>query len=116
MKRGDVVLVRVPHASGMRGKKRPSVVIQSDAYSGIVRTVALAQVTSNLLMANDPACLFIDVSTPDGQATGLTANSVISCLLFVTVYADEIDSKLGSLAPALLSKLDDCLKAALGLS
>jgi len=32
MKRGDVILVRFPHPSGQRGKKRPAVVVQSDAY------------------------------------------------------------------------------------
>ena len=35
MKRGDVVLVRFPHPSGMRGKKRPAVIVQSDAYATI---------------------------------------------------------------------------------
>ena len=32
MSRGDVVLVRFPHPSGLRGKKRPAVIVQSDAY------------------------------------------------------------------------------------
>jgi hypothetical protein len=64
MNRGDVVLVRFPHPSGQRGKKRPAVVIQSDGYASTVRTVVVAEVTKNLTMKNDPACLFIDVSTP----------------------------------------------------
>jgi mRNA-degrading endonuclease toxin of MazEF toxin-antitoxin module len=34
MNRGDVVLVRFPHPSGLRGKKRPAVIVQSDAYAG----------------------------------------------------------------------------------
>ena len=42
MKRGDVVLVRFPHPSGQRGKKRPAVVVQSDAYAGTVSTVVVA--------------------------------------------------------------------------
>ena len=41
MKRGDVVLVRFPHPSGQRGKKRPAVVVQSDAYAGTVSTVVV---------------------------------------------------------------------------
>jgi hypothetical protein len=78
MKRGDVVLVRFPHPSGQRGKKRPAVVVQSDAYASAVRTVVVAEVTKNLTMKNDPACLFIDVSNtsvgfptvaPSGNAT-----------------------------------------------
>ena len=65
MKRGDVVLVRVPHPSGQRGKKRPAVVVQSSAYASVVRTVVVAEVTKNLAMKDDPACLFIDANTAE---------------------------------------------------
>jgi len=90
MKRGDVILVRFPHPSGLRGKKRPAIIVQSDAYAGTVGTVVVAEVTKNLSMANDPACLFIDLSTPEGKATGLVHDSVVSCLILVTVYKDTI--------------------------
>ena len=33
MNRGDVLLVRFPHPSGGRGKKRPVVVVQADTYN-----------------------------------------------------------------------------------
>lgn len=71
MKRGDVILVRFPHPSGARGKKRPAVVVQSDRYRQAVSTLVVAEVTTNLAMAGDPACLYIDVATPEGKATGL---------------------------------------------
>ena len=116
MKRGDVVLVRFPHASGVRGKKRPAVVIQSDAYASKVPTIAIAEVTKNLSMADDPACLFIDTNSPEGRATGLVRDSVVSCLILVTVYADSIEKVLGSLSPVMLHKLDGCLKAALNVT
>ena len=64
MNRGDVILVRFPHPSGLRGKKRPAVIVQSDAYAGKVSTLVVAEVTKNLTLANDPACLFVEVSTP----------------------------------------------------
>ena len=115
MNRGDVILVRFPHPSGLRGKKRPAVVVQSDAYAGAVSTVVVAEVTRNLTMADDPACLFIDASTPEGRATGLVRNSVVSCLVLVTVYADAATQVLGALSPTMKRKLDDCLRAALGL-
>src|SRR4051812_3044597 len=70
MKRGDVVVVRFPHPSGQRGKKRPAVVVQSDAYASAVRTVVVAEVTKNLTMKDDPACLFIDLNTSERKATG----------------------------------------------
>ena len=90
MKRGDVVLVRFPHPSGQRGKKRPAVVVQSNVYAGAVRTVVVAEVTKNLTMKDDPACLFIDVSTPDGKAAGLLVDSVVSSLVLDTVYTDTV--------------------------
>lgn len=115
MNRGDVILVRFPHPSGLRGKKRPAVVVQSDAYTGAVSTLVIAEVAKDQTMANDPACLSIDTTTPEGRATGLVRDSVVSCLAIVTVYADAVDQVLGTLSPAMKQKLDECLKAALGL-
>ena len=115
MNRGDVILVRFPHPSGLRGKKRPAVVVQSDAYAGTVSTLVVAEVTKNLTMASDPACLFIDTSTPEGRATGLVRDSVVSCLVLMTVFANTGIQGLETLSPTLKQKLDGCLKAALGL-
>jgi mRNA-degrading endonuclease toxin of MazEF toxin-antitoxin module len=115
MKRGDVVLVRFPHPSGQRGKKRPAVVVQSDAYASTVSTVVVAEVTKNLTMRGDPTCLFIDLNTPEGQATGLLVDSVVSSLVLDTVYADTVVQVLGRLSTTLLQRFDDCVKAGLGL-
>ena len=112
MNRGDVILVRFPHPSGLRGKKRPAVIVQSDAYAGAVGTLVVAK---NLTMGGDPACLLIDTSTPEGKATGLVRDSVVSCLLLVTVYVDTVAQVLGTLSPSMKRQLDDCLKAALAL-
>ena len=90
-------------------------VVQSDAYASAVITVVVAEVTKNLTMKGDPACLFIDVSTPDGKTTGLLVDSVVSSLVLDTVYTDTVAQVLGSLSPTLLRKLDDCLKVGLGL-
>jgi mRNA-degrading endonuclease toxin of MazEF toxin-antitoxin module len=115
MSRGDVILVRFPHPSGLRGKKRPAVVVQGDAYAGVVSTLVVAEVTKNLALAGDPACLFIDTNTLEGKATGLVRNSVVSCLVLMTVYGDEVAQVLGTLSPAMKQQLDGCLKAALEL-
>jgi mRNA-degrading endonuclease toxin of MazEF toxin-antitoxin module len=115
MNRGDVILARFPHPSGLRGKKRPAVIVQSDAYAGTVHTLVVAEVTKNLTMASDPACRLIDTSTPEGRATGLVRDSVVSCLVLMTVYADTVAQVLGTLSPTLKQKLNDCLKAALGI-
>ncbi|MGO8752840.1 MAG: type II toxin-antitoxin system PemK/MazF family toxin [Thermoguttaceae bacterium] len=115
MNRGDVILVRFPHPSGLRGKKRPAVIVQSDAYAEAVSTLVVAEVTKNLTMAGDSACLFIDTNTPEGKATGLVRDSVVSCLVLVTVYVDTVAQVLGTLSPTMKQKLNDCLKAALEL-
>jgi mRNA-degrading endonuclease toxin of MazEF toxin-antitoxin module len=115
MNRGDVILVRFPHPSGVRGKRRPAVVLQSDAYAGVVSTTIVAEVTSNLTMAGDPTCLFIDVNTPEGKATGLVRDSVVSGLVIVTVYSDTMAQVLGALSDAMKQKLNDCVKVALEL-
>ena len=106
MNRGDVILVRFPH---------PAVVVQSDRYAGALGTLVVAEVTKNLAMASDPACLFVDTSTADGSATGLVRNSVVTCLVLVTVYTNNVAQVLGALSPSMQRKLVDCLKAALGL-
>jgi mRNA-degrading endonuclease toxin of MazEF toxin-antitoxin module len=113
MNRGDVILVRFPHPSGLHGKKRPAIIVQSDAYAGTVSTLVVAEVTKNLTMASDIACLFIDTSTPEGKATGLVRDSVASCLVLMTVYADMGTQVLGALTPTLKQKLDGCLRTAL---
>ncbi len=75
----------------------------------------MAEITTNLAIAPDPSSLLIEVSTPDGQATGLVQDSVVTCLHRATMSADRITKVIGKLSPAQLQRLDECLKAALGL-
>jgi mRNA-degrading endonuclease toxin of MazEF toxin-antitoxin module len=91
------------------------VVVQSNAYDQIIRTIVVAEVTKNLTMAADPACLFIDISSVDGQATGLKHNSVVSCLVLATIDRDRVDQLLGTLSATMSDGLSDCLRAALGI-
>ena len=115
LQRGDVCLARFPHAAGGRGKKRPVVVVQDDAYNHKLRHVIVAEVTTNLGAASDPANLLIEVATSEGQATGLKQDSVVTCLHLVTLSEDRVGATIGRLLPALLTKIDGCLKSALGL-
>ena len=115
MNRGDVLLVRFPHPSGGRGKKRPVIVVQADAYNKTLRTLVVAEVATNLAMASDPACLLIDASSPEGQATGVVQDSVVSCLLMATIKTDRVDQVIGFLSGPLKQNLNACLMAALEL-
>src|SRR5262249_22314242 len=113
--RGDVVLARFPHDAGTRGKKRPVVVVQSDVYNPELRHVIVAEVTTNVAAASDAANLLVEVSTPEGKATGLRQDSLVTCLHLVTMNEDRIGKMIGKLSASLLQKLNDCLKAALQL-
>lgn len=111
--RGDVVLTRFPHAVGVRGKKRPALVVQADRYNTTASHVVLAEITTNLLPVNDPAFVLIDVTTPEGKATGLDQSSLVSGLFLATVFGDRIERVLGKMSPGLMQKVDTCLKVAL---
>ena len=67
----------------------------------------------NPAMAGDPACPFIDAATPDGYATGVVRDGVVSCLVLVTAYADTLVQTLGRLSPAMQAEPDACRKAAM---
>jgi mRNA interferase MazF len=113
--RGDVVMTRFPHAGGTRGKKRPVVVVQSDVYNAKVRHAIVAEITTNLAAAGDPACLLIDVSTSEGKASGLAQNSVVGCLFLATVAETRISAPIGKLSATIMQQLDKCLKSVLAL-
>jgi mRNA-degrading endonuclease toxin of MazEF toxin-antitoxin module len=113
--RGDVAMSRFPHAGGTRGKKRPVLVVQSDVYNANVSHAIVAEITTNLAAAADPTSLLIDVSTPEGQATGLDQDSVVTCLFLATIAQDRIDPVIGKLSVAMMRKIDDCLKTAMAL-
>jgi mRNA-degrading endonuclease toxin of MazEF toxin-antitoxin module len=116
LNRGDVVMTRFPHASGVRGKKRPALVVQADAYNAKVGHLILAEITKNLTPAHDPVFVFIDITTSEGKATGLDQNSLVSGLFLATIFGDRIDRVIGKLSPAMMQKVDNCLKTALQLS
>ena len=113
--RGDVAMSRFPHAGGTRGKKRPVLVVQSDVYNARIPHAIVAEITTNLAAAADPTSLLIDVSTPEGQATGLDQNSVVTCLFLATITRDRIDPVIGQLSAAMMQKIDECLKMALAV-
>jgi mRNA-degrading endonuclease toxin of MazEF toxin-antitoxin module len=78
LERGHVINARFPHASGTRGKKRPVVLVQTDAYNRRLRHAVVVQLTTNLDDKDDPACFLIQAETPEGQAAGIIQDSIFS--------------------------------------
>jgi mRNA-degrading endonuclease toxin of MazEF toxin-antitoxin module len=96
--RGDVVIVDFHFTDQPARKRRPAVVVQADTYNRLIAKTVIAMVTGNLARKNDPAHLFVDPATPE-----------------FTIDQEDIIKTLGRLSPVLEMKLDDCLKAALGM-
>jgi mRNA interferase MazF len=113
--RGDVVLVFYPFASGVGGKRRPGLVVQNDADNMRIAATFLAQITTNLARAGAPTHLLIEASTTEGRASGLLHDSLVSCNNLITVELTRVHKVIGHLPPTAMQKIDDCLKAALGL-
>ncbi len=90
--------------------------MQADVYNQRLRHAVVAQVTTNLDEKDDPACLLIEASTPDGKATGLAYDCVACCTLLSLMTEDRLKEKIGRLSAETLTKLDRCLKAALGIA
>ena len=116
VRRGDVILVDFPFASGHGNKVRPAVVVQNDAYNARLRNTVIAMITSRLQRATtEPTQMLIDLSLPGGAQTGLLMNSAVNCCNLFTLEQSKILRSLGLFSPDLILSLDKCLKAALEL-
>ncbi|MDZ7288354.1 MAG: type II toxin-antitoxin system PemK/MazF family toxin [candidate division KSB1 bacterium] len=67
----------------------------------------IGMITTNLAGRGHASRIFVDITTPIGQATGLTSNSVIITDNLATIRASEIHRKLGAYSDL------DALKAAI---
>jgi mRNA interferase MazF len=115
VRRGDVVLVQYPFASGAGSSRWPALIVQNDRDNERLPNTIVAQITTNLSRASDSRHLFIDLSTVEGRQSGLLHDSVVSCTNLATVHEDRVGRVIGHLSASALRRLDDCLKAALGL-
>ena len=115
VQRGDVVLVDYPYPAGGGTKVRPVLVIQNDRDNQRLLNTIVAQITSVTRRSLEPTQLLIEITTAEGQRSGLRQDSVVNCVNLLTLDKARILRKLGSLPNALMQKVDNCLKAALEL-
>jgi mRNA-degrading endonuclease toxin of MazEF toxin-antitoxin module len=113
--RGDVVLAFVENVGAPGGKRRPALVVQSDRNNARLQETIIAAITSNVSHVHEPHQLLVDISTPEGQASGLLRNSAVRCERLHTVLQADLLKTIGCLPPALMLQIDDCLKASLGI-
>lgn len=113
IRRGDVVIVEIPFTDVPGFKKRPALVVQSDAYNQRIRKTIVAMFTGNLRRRNDPCHLFVDPGVPEGASSGLSGPSLASCYNLFTIEQTHIEQVIGSLSDSLRQQLNGCLKTAL---
>jgi len=115
VRRGDVVLALYPFASGIGTSRRPALIVQNDRDNQRIQNTIIAQITTNLRRAAETTHLLIETATPEGRQSGLLHDSVVSCNNLATVREDRIDRVIGHLSTTTITKINECLKASLGL-
>lgn len=117
VRRGEIVLVDFPFSDRTGSKVRPALVVQDDRWNQSLDDTVLALITSSpRRMTGAPTQFRIVPGTVEGRQSGLTVLSVVQCENLSIFDQQLVIKTLGSLPPAAMAAVDDCLKAALGLS
>lgn len=116
VKRGDVVLVDFPYSDRSSSKVRPALVVQADVWNERLEDTILALITSSSRRRLGAETQFlIDLSTEEGERTGLKFDSVVQCENLLTYEKSLILRVLGKLSDSEMLRIDRCLEAALGI-
>jgi len=114
--RGEIVLVDFPYSDQTGSKVRPALIVEADVWNRALDDTILALISSSRRRRVGAATqYFIDVSTAEGQQSGLRFDCVIQCENLITYDQSLILRVLGSLSVSTMQKIDNCLKAALGI-
>jgi mRNA interferase MazF len=111
--RGSIYWVDLEDAPGSSrpAKRRPVLIIQSDAFNASrIRTVVAAVITSNTSLAAMPGNVFLA-----SAATGLPKDSVVNVTALVTLDKRDLAEWTGSVAGHLLEEVDRGLRRILAL-
>ena len=103
---GDVVVADFPGATGV--KRRPAVVLSSDAYHGVRPDLIIGLITSQTATAVGPT----DYALLDWSAAGLRLPSAFRAFL-ATVPRSAITGRIGRLSGRGWDVVRACIKTAL---
>jgi len=116
VRRGDVVIVNRPFASGSGRKPRPALVVQNDLDNQRLVNTILAMITSMTKRALEPTQYLIEINTQEGQRSGLLQDSVVNCINLMTVEQNRVLNTIGDLSLPVMQQINDCLRVALELT
>jgi mRNA-degrading endonuclease toxin of MazEF toxin-antitoxin module len=92
------------------------VVVQNDHDNQRLANTVVAMISGNIEHAAEATQLLIDPGTPAGRSSGLHGPSVVKCCNLFTVAQDDVQRVIGRLSDSMIAGLEQCLKAALGLT
>jgi len=108
MKRGDVVIVA---ATGDYGKRRPAVIVQTDAFPETHASVVICQMTSEIVDAPD-----FRVTIDPSEENGLRLRSQVMADKPVTVRRARIRQLIGRLDDRDIGRLNIALAFVMGVA
>ncbi len=108
-KRGEVVLVPFPFTDQTGLKRRPAVILSTEAYNTRRNDIIIAPVTSNLTTGQVD-----DVVLTDWAAAGLLKPSVVKAILG-TIAPSLIRRRMGTITAADLASVERTFATVLGL-
>ena len=115
MNRGNLVIIDFRPMNPAFGV-RPALILQNDNDNARMRNTIVAQVTTNIRRAHEPAQYLIAPAHPDWAASGLHKPSVINCSNIYTVQQSDIAKVIGSVSEATMQEIHNCLKAVFGMA
>lgn len=95
VRRGDVVLVDYPYSDRTGSKVRPCPVVQIDRNNQRLDDTILVTISSRVQHVAEPTRLLIDLSTADGQQSGLLFTPALQCENLLTSTVDLSSAKSG---------------------
>ena len=106
---GDIILVPFPFTDQSAVKKRPAVVVSSNAYSINLPDIVLMAVTTQI----KPTAFFGETSISKWQLAGLLKPSVIKPV-FATIEKSLVLKHLGRLKQQAMAALRDSIQNIIG--
>lgn len=107
-KHGDIVLVNFGFSEGIGFKKRPALVVSSEAYHTERQEVVILAITSNV-----DRILLGDTKVSQWKEAGLLYPSLVTGIIR-TVKSNMIFRKIGEISKGDLNKVEENIKKIIG--
>jgi mRNA interferase MazF len=108
MKRGDVVLFDYPYSDRTGSKLRSALIVQADLFNQVLADTILVPITRTRRGTTTE----VVIEPTDG---GVRYRSVADCKNLFTADKKFVHATIGALTASSMQKIDDDLRAALGI-